>query len=88
MLENIVQALARIAVMDAALRMKRALARLDNDIRLALQVHDELVYIVPDDLVAVVEKMILDNLRWRPDWAPALPLDAEVGHGQNYAEAH
>ena len=86
-LENIVQALARIQVMDAAIRMKRALARL-GDIRLALQVHDELVYIVPDDLVKIVEKMLLDNLRWRPTWAPALPLDAEVGHGQNYVEAH
>ena len=86
-LENIVQALARIQVMDAAIRMKRALARL-GEIRLALQVHDELVYIVPDDLVKIVEQMLLKELRWRPSWAPQLPLDAEVGHGQNYVEAH
>jgi DNA polymerase len=87
LLENIVQALARIVVMDAAVRMKSALAKIDPGLRLNLQVHDELVYIVPDDLVPVVEQMLLKELRWRPSWAPALPLDAEVGHGPNYAEA-
>jgi DNA polymerase family A len=86
-LENIVQALARIVVMNAAIRMKGALAKIDPDLRLNLQVHDELVYIVPDDLVNVVKQLLLSALRWRPDWAAALPLDAEVGSGQNYAEA-
>jgi DNA polymerase len=88
MLENIVQALARIIVMDAAIRMKGALARLDRSLRLALQVHDELVYIVPEDLVVVVKQLLLTHLRWRPSWAAALPLDAEVGCGPNYAEIH
>ena len=87
LLENIVQALARIVVMDAALAMKRALARL-GDFHLALQAHDELVYVVPEELADVVKRLLLGALRARPSWAPALPLDAEVGVGKNYGEAH
>ena len=81
-LENIVQALARVVVMDAAVGLKGALARLG--VQLALQVHDELVYVVPDGMETVVRKMLLDALRRRPSWAADLPLDAEAGSGPNY----
>ena len=85
LLENIVQALARIVVMDAAVSMRHVLAV--YDIQLALQVHDELVYVVPDDLVEVCRKILLDAMRTPPTWAPTLPLDAEVGVGRSYGEA-
>ena len=45
MLENIVQALARSSSWTRRPNLKRALARLGD--QLALQVHDELVYVVP-----------------------------------------
>jgi DNA polymerase len=85
LLENIVQSLARIVVMDAAVRLRPKLARLG--VQLALQVHDELVYVVPDDLVQVVQQLLLDEMRARPTWAPALPLDAESSFGPSYGDA-
>lgn len=86
LLENIVQALARIVVMDTATRLRPKLARLD--IQLALQVHDELVYVVPDDLTHIVTKLLLDEMRIPPSWAPTLPLDAEADCGPSYGDAH
>lgn len=85
LLENIIQALARIVVMDAALRLRKKLSV--YDVHLALQVHDELGYVVPDDLVPVVKKMIFDEMCVAPDWAPDLPLSAEAGVGQSYGTA-
>jgi hypothetical protein len=85
LLENIVQALARIVVMDAATRLRTKLARLG--IQLALQVHDELVYVVPDDLTHIVQKLLLDEMRIPPVWAPTLPLDAEADCGPSYGDA-
>lgn len=85
LLENIVQALARIVVMDAATRLRPKLARLD--IQLALQVHDELVYVVPDDLTHIVQKLLLDEMRTPPSWALDLPLDAEADCGPSYGDA-
>lgn len=80
LLENIVQALARIHTMDAALRIQKRLT-------LAMQVHDELVYVVPDHLVEEAKKIVLEEMRRRPSWAPNLPLEAEVGTGRSYGEA-
>ena len=87
MLENIVQALARICVMDAAIRVRKRLAALTDDVQLNLQVHDELVYVVPEDLAEVVKATVLEEMRHRPSWAPDLPLDAEAGVGPSYGEA-
>jgi len=84
-LENVVQALARIVTMQAAVRIKARLIQLG--IELALQVHDELVFVVKKEYEAVVRKLLEHELRRRPDWLPNLPLDCEVGSGPNYGEA-
>jgi len=86
MLENIVQALARICVMDAAVRVRRALERRALDVWLNLQVHDELVYVVPDALVEEVVELVMCEMCVRPSWAPELPLDAEAGVGQSFGD--
>jgi DNA polymerase len=80
LLENIVQALARIITMDAALRIQKKL-------RLGAQVHDELVYAVANERVEEVREFLLSEVRRRPVWAPDLPLNAEVGVGNSYGEA-
>jgi DNA polymerase len=85
LLENIVQSLARVVVMDAAARLRPKLSRLG--IQLALQVHDELVYVVPDDLAKVAQALLLEEMRRRPAWAPDLPLDAESSYGLSYGDA-
>lgn len=85
LMENIVQALARIIVMDAAVRIKKLFAKLG--IQLAMQVHDELVYIVPDEFVTVATKIITEEMNRRPLWMPNLPLACETGVGQSYGQA-
>lgn len=87
MLENIVQALARIVVMDASLRIRKLLVTLSSNIRLNLQVHDELVYVVPIELLAKVERIVMEEMCRRPSWGLDIPLDAEAGHGPSYADA-
>jgi DNA polymerase len=85
LLENIVQALARIVVMDAATRLRAKLAM--YDVQLALQVHDELVYVVPEEVAKVCEQTTLEEMSTRPSWAPTLPLAAEASYGKSYGDA-
>jgi DNA polymerase I-like protein with 3'-5' exonuclease and polymerase domains len=81
-LENICQSLARIIIMDCAMRIRRALG-----IDLKLQGHDELVYVVPAAAAEVVKAALIAEMRVRPTWGPDIPLDAEGGIGLSYGEA-
>jgi hypothetical protein len=82
MFENIVQALARICVMDAAVRIRKETGEI-----LALQVHDELVYLIREDLAPAFRDYVIGQMRVRPWWGPDIPLDAEGGVGPSYGEA-
>jgi DNA polymerase len=86
MLENITQALARICVMDAAVRIRKWADREGIPVWLNLQVHDELVYVVPDELVELVDAKVMEEMNRRPSWAPDLPLDAESGTGGSFGD--
>jgi DNA polymerase bacteriophage-type len=81
LLENIIQALARIILMQAALRLAKK-----QGLRFRLQCHDELVFAVPSDQVDEIKKTIMDELTKPPSWLPDLPLAAEIGVGSNYGE--
>jgi hypothetical protein len=85
LLENIVQALARIVTMSAAVRIQRRLAPLD--VRLNLQAHDELVYLTPAEHAEEVSRVLTEEMSARPSWAPGLPLACEVGRGASYGAA-
>jgi DNA polymerase len=78
LLEHICQSLARVIVMQAALRIHR------KGLRLVLQAHDELVYLVPDDRVEEAKGIINAEMIRSPKWLPELPLAAEIGSGDNY----
>ncbi len=81
LIENIVQALARIVVSTAEIYLYR------RGWLSALQVHDELVYIIPEEFVEKFCK-VLEAVLTRPvEWMPNLPVAAEVSYGDNYAEA-
>lgn len=82
MLENIVQALARICVMDAAVRVRKRIAA-----QLALQVHDELVYVQPDPVAKMTLDVVHEEMCRRPVWGVDIPLDAEGDIGQSYGDA-
>jgi DNA polymerase len=80
MLENIIQFLARIIIMNAALRLNGL------GYRFVLQAHDELVFIVPDADVDNAKKIIYRELTRRPSWGSNIPLDAEVNSGPTYGD--
>ena len=80
LLENITQALARIVVMQAALR----LARLGY--RFVLQAHDELVFVVRNDRVEAAKTDIAFEMVRPVPWLEGLPLAVEIGVGDNYGE--
>lgn len=82
MLENIVQALARICVMDAAVRVRKRIGQ-----QLHLQVHDELVYVVPESIAEQVKQVVYEEMCRRPQWGVDIPLDAEGDIGPSYGDA-
>jgi len=82
MLENIVQALARICVMDAAVRIRKRTGE-----RLQLQIHDELVYIVGESYVDELVPIVYEEMCRRPLWGMDIPLEAEYAVGQSYGDA-
>lgn len=80
-LENIIQALARIITMDASVRLRARIGPF------ALQAHDELVYVVPEGKAEETRTAILEELKMRPIWLPRVPLAAECKIGRTYADA-
>lgn len=90
-LENIVQALARIIVMNAALRIRdrgRTTAqKYPGDYRFVLQAHDELVFIVHDDELDNAKQLIHSEMIRPPSWGLDIPLTADLGWGASYGEA-
>lgn len=79
--ENVVQALAKIVISTAELRLAKA------GLRSVLQVHDELVYCVPTESVPVVTKAIKAVLCAQVPWLPDLPVACEIKHGPSYGDA-
>lgn len=84
LLENIVQALARIIVMDAAIRIEDQIN--PYNLSIALQVHDALAYVVPDTMYPFVGSVLHAEMHRRPAWAPDLPIAAEMHTGPSYGE--
>jgi DNA polymerase-1 len=78
--------------------IKRAMGRMDEEldaagltgVKMLLQVHDELVFEVPDgqeEDAAVVIKRVMANAA-EPAMRLDVPLDVEVGWGAHWGEAH
>jgi hypothetical protein len=82
MLENIIQFLARIVLMNAALRIEDATGQ-----RMVLQAHDELGWIVLKTQTEAFKRTVATELVRCPSWAPGIPLAAEVKHGPTYGAA-
>ena len=81
LLENIVQALARIILMEAGVRIA------DRGFDFKMQTHDELVWIILKNQLDIALPIIEEELRRPPVWGKDLPLDAEIKHGRSYADA-
>lgn len=81
LIENIVQALARIVVSTAEVFL------IERGFYAALQVHDELVYIAPEETAKKMAHILERVMSRRVEWMPDLPLASEVSIGDNYGEA-
>ena len=81
LLENIIQALARDIVMENMLRIHREIG-----IRPALQVHDELDYVVPEKDAESIAAEIRRIMTAPPTWMPELPVDVEVNWGPTFGD--
>jgi len=76
--ENIIQALARILVMEQCLMVKR---------KQVLSVHDEGVWVVQKEEAEAAKAEIEAALRTPLPWCKDLPLNCEVGYHQSYGRA-
>jgi DNA polymerase I-like protein with 3'-5' exonuclease and polymerase domains len=75
--------------MNAALRIRDRGRHTDAPyaFRFVLQAHDELVFIVPDELLDVAKQIIHGEMTRPPSWGKDIPLVADVGVGKSYGEA-
>lgn len=81
MTENIVQALARSVLMDMMLQIKDELG-----INPILNVHDELVYSIPEKDVEEFQPVIEEIMSQPPSWAPDLPVGCESAFGPTFGD--
>lgn len=85
LVENVVQALARVVVMQAAVRVRYECGW---NLLPVGQSHDELIYCAPDDLAPFLARVVRQEMSRSPEWARGgeIPLDAEGGIGDNYLD--
>ena len=77
--ENVVQALARIIVAEQMLRLRERY-------RPVLTVHDAAVIVTPIDELQDAIAFITQVMSTPPDWANGLPVACETKYGQSYGE--
>lgn len=80
MLENIIQALARIVIGEQILAIERA------GIRTVSSTHDEVIAVVREQEAIKAQATVEAIMRTPPDWAPELPLDVEAGFAKEYSK--
>jgi DNA polymerase len=80
LVENVVQALARIIVGEQMLRIAKKY-------RPVLTVHDAVSIIVPEQESIEAMAYVQECMRWVPKWANGLPVDCEIGCGPTYADS-
>ena len=90
LVENVVQALARIVVFDQMCKADQKIRPMDSPERrwrTVLTVHDEVVLCVPENAAKATAIMLEDIMSTPPLWAPDLPVACEVGVGKAYGLA-
>jgi len=83
LVENIVQSLAFVVIMEAAVRVKRIFK---GQLSLSHQVHDELIYVVPTPVAEEVKEIVVREIAFPPLWLPGAPLAAEGAVGDSYGD--
>ena len=79
LVENVVQALARIVVGEQMLKIQERY-------RVALTVHDAAVILVPESEKDEAMKYVIECMSAPPEWAKGLPVACEAKYGHSYGE--
>jgi len=79
LVENVVQALARIVVGEQMLEIQKRH-------RVALTVHDAAVILVPESEKDEAMKYVIECMFVPPEWARGLPVACEAKYGHSYGE--
>ena len=77
--ENVVQALARIIVGEQMIKI-------NDSYKPVLTVHDAIVCVVPETDLDNAMKYITDVMSTAPTWAEGLPVACEAKHGRSYGD--
>jgi DNA polymerase len=80
MVENIVQALARIIVGEQLVWADQA------GYRAALTVHDAGVWVINEAEIEEAKRKIVEVMSLAPDWAKGLPVACELKYGETYGD--
>jgi DNA polymerase-1 len=83
-----IQGTAAEMIKLAMVKVHYALKKEKMQTRMILQVHDELVFDVPDTEVNEVKQLIKENMEAAMSLPHGLPIVAEAGSGSNWLEAH
>lgn len=86
-----IQGSAADIIRRAMIRMPAALEEAGfGDVRMLLQVHDELIFEAPEDKAEKAAKVIAEVMEGaaKPAVAIKVPLDVDTGIGDSWAEAH
>lgn len=81
-----VQGTAADLIKIAMIRIWKKLKEGTLRTKMILQIHDELLFEVPEEELETVSKMIREEMEGA--LSLSVPLHVEVGHGRNWAEAH
>ena len=79
LVENVVQALARIVVGEQMLQINQRY-------RVALTVHDAAVCVVPAEELDEALAYVVERMSEAPDWARGLPVACEAHYGESYGD--
>lgn len=77
LVENVVQALARIVVMQQLMKIAKRY-------RVVLTVHDAVACIAKKEEAEEARAFVEECMRWVPPWAAGCPINCESGMGENY----
>jgi|TARA_R110002124_G_scaffold155604_2_gene322784 DNA polymerase len=77
--ENVVQALARIVIGEQMIKVSR-------EYPVVLTVHDAIVCTAPEEEKEKALKRIMEIMSEPPEWAPDLPIACEGDYADNYGD--
>lgn len=81
-----IQGTAADIIKIAMINIRKRLKNEDLEARMLLQVHDELLFELPESELQVMQQLVREEMEGVVKLS--VPLKVDIGHGHNWAEAH